>query len=82
MATLLVPVLVRKSVQDSGVRPQFELPEAETNAELVKVPNRPKMNPEIAVAAISVTAIMITVARTGEIPFFRGRRLDPILVFL
>jgi hypothetical protein len=56
-------------VHDSGVPEQAELPEAETMAELVKVPRSPKKNPDIAVAAIRVTAIIMTVARTGEIAF-------------
>jgi hypothetical protein len=68
-------------VQVSGVPAQFEPAEAETTAEFVKVPNSPKIKPEIAVAAINVTAIMITVARTAEIPFFRGSRMDRISEF-
>ena len=49
-------------VQDTGV--------AETVAELLKVPNSPKTKPAIEVAATMVTAIRITVASIGEIPFF------------
>ena len=48
-------------VQDTGV--------AETVAELLKVPNSPKTKPAIEVAATMVTAIRITVASMGEIPF-------------
>jgi len=40
-----------------------------TCAELVNDPNRPKTNPAMAMAAISVIAMRITVARTGEIAF-------------
>jgi len=42
---------------------------AETLAELVNDPKRPKTNPAMAMAAMSVIAIRITVARTGEIAF-------------
>jgi len=42
---------------------------ADTCAELVNDPNRPNTNPAIAMAAMSVMAIRITVARTGEIAF-------------
>jgi len=40
-------------------------------AVLVNDPNRPKTNPAIAMAAMRVMAISITVARTGLIPFLR-----------
>jgi hypothetical protein len=42
---------------------------AEICAELVNDPKRPKTKPAIAIAAMSVIAIRITVARTGEIAF-------------
>ena len=42
---------------------------ADTCAELVNDPNRPNTNPAIAMAAMRVIAISITVARTGEIAF-------------
>jgi len=42
-----------------------------TCAEDVKVPNSPNTNPAMAMAAMSVIAIKITVARTGEIAFLR-----------
>jgi len=38
---------------------------------LVKVPKRPNTKPAIAMAAISVMAMSMTVARTGEIAFLR-----------
>jgi hypothetical protein len=41
-----------------------------TCAELVNDPKRPKTNPATAMAAMSVIAMRITVARTGEIAFF------------
>jgi hypothetical protein len=47
----------------------MSVPPARTCAELVNDPNRPKTNPAMAMAAISVIAIRITVARTGEIAF-------------
>jgi hypothetical protein len=43
--------------------------DALTCAELVNDPNRPKTNPAMAMAAMRVMAINITVARTGEIAF-------------
>jgi hypothetical protein len=61
--------LVRYRVHDSGVPEQLELPDADTTAVLVNVPNNPKTNPETAVAAMSVIAMRTTVARTGEIAF-------------
>jgi len=38
-------------------------------AELVNDPKRPNTNPAIAMAAMSVIAMSMTVARTGEIAF-------------
>lgn len=74
---LAVPVLLRYSVQVSGVPAQFDPAEDDTTAVLVKVPNRPKKNPETAVAAMSVIAISITEARTGEIAFLdSGERIN------
>jgi len=40
-----------------------------TRAELVNDPNRPKTNPAIAIAAMSVMAMRMTVASTGEMAF-------------
>jgi hypothetical protein len=67
---LLEPVLDRNRVHDSGVPEQLELPDADTTAVLVNVPNSPNTNPETAVAAMRVIEMRITVARTGEIAFF------------
>ena len=44
---------------------------AETLAELVKEPKSPNTKPAIAIAAMRVMAIRMTVARTGLIPFLR-----------
>jgi len=44
---------------------------ADTCAELVNDPKRPKTKPAMAIAAISVMAIRMTVAKTGEIAFLR-----------
>jgi len=46
-----------------------EVTVAEICAELVNDPKRPNTNPAMAMAAMSVIAIRITVARTGEIAF-------------
>jgi len=42
-----------------------------TLAELVNEPNRPNTKPATAMAAMSVMAIRITVAKTGEMAFLR-----------
>ena len=42
---------------------------AEICAVLVKDPNRPNTNPAIAIAAMSVIAMRMTVAMTGEMAF-------------
>ena len=42
---------------------------AETCAELVNDPKRPKTKPAMATAAIRVMAMRMTVARTGEMAF-------------
>ena len=52
---------------------------ADTCAELVNDPKRPNTNPAMAIAAMSVIAIRITVARTGEIAF---RLFFPYLKFI
>jgi len=68
-------VLVRLTVQTSAcpAPPGWVqlVTEALTCAELVNDPNRPNTNPAMAIAAMSVMAISITVARTGEIAFLR-----------
>jgi len=45
--------------------------EIDTLAELVNDPNRPKTNPAMAMAAMRVMAMSITVAKTGLIAFLR-----------
>jgi len=55
---------------------------AETCAELVNDPNRPNTNPAMAIAAIRVMAIRMTVASTGEIAFLRPGLLMCILFCL
>jgi len=42
---------------------------AETCAELVNDPNRPKTNPAMAIAAMRVIAMRMTVASTGDMAF-------------
>jgi len=42
---------------------------ADTCAELVNDPNRPKTNPAMAMAAMRVMAMRMTVASTGEMAF-------------
>jgi len=83
---LLVPELVSRNVQNANPVPfptfalLHEVTLAETWAELVKEPNKPKTKPAIAIAAISVMAISITVANTGEIAFLCLRLLMCMLV--
>jgi len=64
---LAVPEFVRTSVHASGVPTQLGPEDADTTAELVNVPRRPKKKPDTAVAAMSVIAMRTTVASTGEI---------------
>jgi hypothetical protein len=76
-----VPVLVRTSwsvpdeVEQVAANVPTVLPpgrfttEALTCAELVNVPKRPKTKPATAMAAMSVIAMRMTVARTGEMAF-------------
>jgi len=71
-ATLLVPVFLRMTRQLPFVALKFDLQLvtwAVTCAELVNDPKRPNTNPAIAIAAMRVIAMRITVARTGEIAF-------------
>jgi len=75
-ATLLVPVFVRTTTHwllfaAVPVPAVHLLTCAETCAELVNDPKRPNTNPAMAIAAISVIAMRITVANTGEIAFLR-----------
>jgi len=70
-----VPELVAESVQiifDAPAPPPLLVQEVTcmlTCAELVNDPNRPKTNPAMAMAAMRVMAISITVAKTGLIAF-------------
>jgi len=51
---------------------------ADTLAVLVNEPNRPNTKPAIAMAAMSVMAMRMTVARIGEIAFL----FLPLLIFI
>ena len=63
-----VPVLDSVTTQLMAVVPvQEALPE--TLAPDVNDPNRPNTNPAMAMAAMSVMAMRMTVAMTGDIPF-------------
>ena len=66
--TLEVPVLVKTTVQTS-VEPTQDVTWALTCAELVNDPNRPNTNPAMAMAAMRVIAMRMTVASTGEMAF-------------
>jgi len=69
-AVLEVPVLLTFSVHTSfPLTVVHEATAAETRAELVNDPKRPNTNPAMAMAAMRVMAIRITVANTGEIAF-------------
>jgi len=67
-----VPVLVR-AIEPVGpaasVPCTSEVLITETFAELVNDPNRPKTNPAMAMAAMRVMAMRMTVASTGEMAF-------------
>jgi len=74
ITTFAVPELVRLNVQIKGLgagsaESVHEVILADTCAELVNDPNRPNTNPAMAMAAMRVMAIRITVASTGEIAF-------------
>jgi hypothetical protein len=66
--TFPLPVFVRLTKQTSGV-PEHDTEPAVTRAMLVNVPIKPKTNPATAMAAKSVIAISMMVARTGETAF-------------
>jgi hypothetical protein len=75
-ATLDVPVFVNVTVHwllpavvDPAIPALQDVTWAETCAELVNDPNRPKTNPAMATAAMSVIAMRMTVASTGEMAF-------------
>ena len=66
--TFEVPVLVRVTRHVSFPAAALHAVTcADTCAELVNDPNRPNTNPAMAMAAMRVMAISMTVARTGEI---------------
>ena len=74
-----VPELVRETLHMTlAAGLEHDVTCAETCAELVNDPKRPKTNPAIAMAAMSVIAMRITVARTGETAFLRF----PIIIFI
>jgi hypothetical protein len=64
---LAVPVLLRLTVQNAVEAMQEAV--AVTCALEVNEPNRPNTNPAIAMAAIRVMAMSMTVAMTGEMAF-------------
>jgi len=64
-----VPVLSARIVPAGTAPPAKVVCDIVTCAELVNDPNRPKTNPAIAIAAIRVMAISMTVASTGEMAF-------------
>jgi len=67
---LEVPELVSVTVQMSlGEVHVQDVTCAETCAELVNDPNRPNTNPAMAMAAMRVMAMSMTVASTGEMAF-------------
>jgi len=69
-AVFEVPLLVRVRVQTSFVPLAWqEVTLADTWAELVNDPNRPNTNPAMAMAAMRVMAMRMTVAKTGLIAF-------------
>jgi len=63
---LLFMVRVQVGLATSGVAPQ-DTTDAVTVADFVNDPKRPKTKPAMAMAAIRVIAIRMTVARTGLI---------------
>jgi len=74
-ATFEVPVFVRTTVHwlllacDPAAPATQAVTCAETCAELVNDPNRPNTNPAMAMAAMRVMAMRMTVASTGEMAF-------------
>jgi len=66
-----VPVFWRETTQPpgAGVESEQTTLTAVTCAELVNDPNRPKTNPAMAMAAMRVMAMRMTVASTGEMAF-------------
>ncbi len=64
-AAFAVPEFLRTTTHESP-EALHEVTCAVTVAELVNDPNRPKTNPAMAIAAMRVMAMRMTVARTGE----------------
>ena len=66
-----VPVLESVTVHDGAVliAPEAHVAVPDTLAVDVNDPNRPNTNPAMAMAAMSVMAMRMTVAMTGDIPF-------------
>jgi len=66
-----VPVFCSFTTQPPGAGREFEHTTltADTCAELVNDPKRPNTNPAMAMAAMRVMAMRMTVASTGEMAF-------------
>ena len=64
-----VPVFERVTTHVPVVLPGGQVAVPETLAPDVNDPNRPNTNPAMAMAAMSVMAMRMTVAMTGEIAF-------------
>ena len=68
-ATLEVPVFCTLRLHVAGDARVQVVTAAETCAELVNDPKRPNTNPAMAMAAMRVIAMRMTVASTGEMAF-------------
>jgi hypothetical protein len=68
-AVFPLPVFVNVRVHTGFTALVHVVTLADTCAVLVKVPNRPKTNPAMAMAAMRVIAMRMTVASTGEMAF-------------
>jgi len=75
-----VPVLIMERSQISWTANEQLVTLAVTVAVFVNVPNRPKTKPAIAIAAMRVMAIRITVANTGEIAFLLQVRVEIFMI--
>ena len=64
--TVIVQVVVQVVVK---LVAEIDVAETANRAVLVNDPNRPNTNPAMAIAAMSVMAMRMTVAMTGEIAF-------------
>ena len=70
IAVFEVPELVRLTVQTTLAPDTVQLVTcADTWAEEVKLPKSPNTNPAMAIAAMRVMAMRMTVASTGEMAF-------------